>query len=123
MDLLKRIGRFLYTIYALAVFIMLMIPVFIFALLVSPFGAIKGGNLIYKACTIWGDLWFALVAIRHKNIYEQPLRSHVSYIFVANHISYLDTPIIVKTFRQSIRPLAKVEMVKVPLFGFIYKKA
>jgi hypothetical protein len=28
----------------------------------------------------------------HKNIYEQPLRPKQSYIFVANHISYMDTP-------------------------------
>jgi 1-acyl-sn-glycerol-3-phosphate acyltransferase len=100
-----------------------MIPVFLFAVVASLFGNIKGGNLIYLACTVWGDIWFALVFISHKNIYEQPLNKESSYIFIANHISYLDTPIIVKTFRQPIRPLAKVEMVKVPLFGFIYKKA
>jgi 1-acyl-sn-glycerol-3-phosphate acyltransferase len=100
-----------------------MLPVFLFALIASFLGNIKGGNLIYKACMLWGDVWFALIFIRHKNIYEQPLRKEQSYIFVANHISYLDSPIIVKTFRRSLRALGKVEMTKIPVFGFIYRKA
>jgi 1-acyl-sn-glycerol-3-phosphate acyltransferase len=100
-----------------------MLPVFLFAVPVSFLGNIKGGNLIYKACMLWGDVWFALIFIRHKNIYEQPLRKDQSYIFVANHISYLDSPIIVKTFRRSLRALGKVEMTKIPVFGFIYRRA
>src|SRR5215208_4192185 len=102
--------------YAVIVFIVLMLPVFLFAVPVSFLGNIKGGNLIYKACMLWGDVWFALIFIRHKNIYEQPLRRDQSYIFVANHISYLDSPIIVKTFRRSLRALGKVEMTKIPVF-------
>jgi 1-acyl-sn-glycerol-3-phosphate acyltransferase len=113
----------LYNLYAVVVFVVLMLPVFLFAVPVSFLGNIKGGNLIYKACMLWGDVWFALIFIRHKNIYEQPLRKDQSYIFVANHISYLDSPIIVKTFRRSLRALGKVEMTKIPVFGFIYRRA
>jgi 1-acyl-sn-glycerol-3-phosphate acyltransferase len=113
----------LYNVYAAVVFVVLMLPVFLFAVPVSFLGNIKGGNLIYKACMLWGDVWFALIFIRHKNIYEQPLKKDQSYIFVANHISYLDSPIIVKTFRRSLRALGKVEMTKIPVFGFIYRKA
>jgi 1-acyl-sn-glycerol-3-phosphate acyltransferase len=111
----------LYTVYALAVFIVLMIPVFFWSLIALIFGRIKGGNLIYNACIIWADVWFALVFIRHKNIYEEPWKKGKSYIFVANHISYLDAALVPKIFRRPVRPLGKVEMAKVPLFGFIYK--
>ena len=45
------------------------------------------------------------------------------YIFVSNHISYLDSAVLVKAYRQPVRPLGKVEMSKVPVFGFIYKNA
>jgi 1-acyl-sn-glycerol-3-phosphate acyltransferase len=98
-----------------------MIPVFIWSLLVLPFGRIRGGNLIYAACMVWADIWFALVFIFHKNIYIEEPKKNQSYIFVSNHISYLDSAIIPKTFRHSIRPLGKVEMAKIPIFGFIYK--
>ena len=58
-----------------------------------------------------------------KKIYEAPHDKKKPYIFVSNHISYLDAAILVKAFRQPVRPLGKVEMSKVPVFGFIYKNA
>ena len=121
MKILLKPLQILYVVYAFVWFVALMIPVFIWSLLVLPFGRIKGGNLIYTACMIWADIWFALVFIFHKNIYVEEPKKDQSYIFVANHISYLDSAIIPKTFRHSIRPLGKVEMAKVPIFGFIYK--
>src|SRR5262249_1903799 len=44
------------------------------------------------------------------------------YIFVANHISYLDVPMIVKVIRQPLRALGKAELSKVPIFGFLYRR-
>ena len=45
------------------------------------------------------------------------------YIFVSNHISYLDIPMMMKAIRhQHIRILGKSEMTKIPVFGYIYKK-
>lgn len=114
---------FVYNVYAVVLFVALMIPVFLFAVPVSFMGNIRGGNLIYRACVAWGDMWFALIFIRHKNIFEQDLRKNQSYIFVANHSSYLDAAVIVKAFRHPVRPLGKVELSKLPVFGFIYRKA
>lgn len=115
--------RVLYSLYAFVLFIALMIPVFVWSLFVIPFGKIRGGNMLYKACMLWGDVWLVLIFIRHKNIYEGPLEKNASYIFVSNHISYFDIPIIVKTFRMPIRPLGKAEMARIPIFGYIYKNA
>ena len=100
---------------------LLLFPVFLIA---SFFGKIKGGNFIYKACRWWGDTWFVLLGIRHNNIYETPHDRNKQYVFVSNHISYLDIPVMLKTVRkQQIRILGKAEMAKIPLFGFIYKNA
>ncbi|MEJ7914365.1 MAG: lysophospholipid acyltransferase family protein, partial [Chitinophagaceae bacterium] len=82
---------------------------------------VNAGNLIYKACSLWADIWFVLLFIRHKNIYEAPLEKGKAYIFLSNHISYFDIPVIVKAFRQPLRPLGKVQMQKIPIFGIIYK--
>jgi 1-acyl-sn-glycerol-3-phosphate acyltransferase len=113
--------QLLYAVYAMTIFVLLMIPVFIWALMVLPLGRIRAGNLIYYACMVWADVWMALVFIRHKNIYLQKLKKGQSYIYVANHISYLDAAILPKTIRHSVRPLGKVETTRVPIFGFIYK--
>jgi 1-acyl-sn-glycerol-3-phosphate acyltransferase len=84
---------------------------------------VQGGNFIYSACSQWGVIWFFLIGIRHRNYYEVLHDKQKQYIFVANHISYLDAPIIVMTIRQHVRVLGKAEISKVPLFGFIYRNA
>jgi 1-acyl-sn-glycerol-3-phosphate acyltransferase len=115
--------KWLYSIYAAVTFIAVMFVVFPFAIISSFFGRIKGGNMVMRLCMLWADLWFFLVFIWHKKIYEAPHDKSKSYIFVSNHISYLDAAIIPKAYRQPIRPLGKVEMSKVPVFGFIYRNA
>ena len=113
--------QLLYLLYAISLFVLLMIPVFIWSLLVSFFGRIRGGNLAFRACQVWADLWFALIFIRQRNIFLERPAPNKSYIFVVNHISYLDSAMIPKVFRRPVRPLGKVEMTKIPVFGTIYK--
>jgi 1-acyl-sn-glycerol-3-phosphate acyltransferase len=100
-----------------------MLLIFPFALIAGFFGRIKGGNMMIRLCMLWADIWFPLIFIRHKKIYEAPHDKKRSYIFVSNHISYLDAAILVKAFRQPFRPLGRVEMSKLPVFGFIYRNA
>jgi 1-acyl-sn-glycerol-3-phosphate acyltransferase len=120
--LLKPI-QWLYCIYALLVFVMLMLVAAPFVVVASFFGKIKGGNFIYKVCKAWGFTWYFLVGLRHKNIYEAPHDRSKQYIFVANHISYLDIPPVVMCLSQPVRVLGKNEMVKYPVFGYIYRCA
>jgi 1-acyl-sn-glycerol-3-phosphate acyltransferase len=100
-----------------------MLLAFPFTMLVLPFGKIKGGNLVYRICRLWGRAWYFTIGIRHKEIYEYPHNKSQQYIFVANHISYLDIPPIVLGTHQSIRALGKAEMIKIPIFGWIYRAA
>lgn len=79
--------------------------------------------MVYRGCVVWSDLWCFLIGIRHRNIYVQEPESHKAYIYVANHISYLDSAILPKVFRRPIRPLGKAEMARIPIFGTIYKNA
>ncbi|WP_430897340.1 MULTISPECIES: lysophospholipid acyltransferase family protein [unclassified Paraflavitalea] len=115
--------KIVYLVWAALTFLIIMLLVLPFVVVGSLFGKIKGGNFIFRMCMIWGDCWFFLIGIRQKNIYEVPHDKNAHYIFVANHISYLDAPIIVKAVRQPIRVLGKIEMGKIPIFGYIYKRA
>ena len=123
MQFLLKPLQWIYCIYAFILFIGIMLLLFPFVLLSALFGRITGGNMIYRICMLWADIWFFLVGIWHKNIYEQRMDTNQQYIFVANHISYLDATIIVKAIRRPIRALGKSEISKVPVFGFIYKYA
>jgi 1-acyl-sn-glycerol-3-phosphate acyltransferase len=102
-------------------FVVIMLVLFPFMLISSAFGRITGGNMIYRICMLWGDIWFFLVFIKHRNYYEQPLEKSKQYIFVGNHISYLDAPLLVKTVRRPIRALGRIELSRLPVFGFIYR--
>lgn len=99
----------------------LFIPIVIIA---SFFGRVKGGNIIYDGCRIWADVWLFMVGVFHKNIYETPHDASQQYIFVSNHISYMDVPVMMKAIRrQHFRVLGKAELGSIPVFGFIFRKA
>lgn len=100
-----------------------MLVIFPFAIVAGFLGRIKGGNMMLWLCRLWADVWFPVIFIWHKIIYEVPHDKKKSYIFLSNHISYLDAAILVKVFRQPFRPLGRAEMSKMPLFGFIYRNA
>lgn len=119
---MKKILRTIYSVYALIIFIILMLIAFPFIAFVALFG-VKGGNAVYTIARIWGKIWYSLIGIRHKIIYESiPNKTH-QYIFVANHTSYIDIPTIIHSLHQPYRVLGKYEMVKIPVFGYIYKCA
>ena len=123
MKLLLKPLQWIYSIYAFITFVAVMLLIFPFAIIASFFGRIKGGNMTIRLCMLWADIWFPLIFIWHKKIYEAPHDRKKSYIFVSNHISYLDAAILVKAYRQPFRPLGKIEMSKVPVFGLIYRNA
>jgi 1-acyl-sn-glycerol-3-phosphate acyltransferase len=100
-----------------------MLVIFPFVIISSFFGHIRGGNMVMRLCMLWADIWFPLIFVFFKRIYEAPHDKTSAYIFVSNHISYLDAAIIPKAFRQPVRPLAKVETGNIPVFGFIYRNA
>ena len=119
----KKILQRIYFVYACLLFLILMIPAALITLIVAPLGPIRGGNLIYKACGIWADIWFPLVGIfTSKTGYKVPEKG-AEFVYVANHISWLDAAVVVQTFRHPMRPLGKAEVGKIPIFGFIYRKA
>ncbi|MBI3883519.1 MAG: 1-acyl-sn-glycerol-3-phosphate acyltransferase, partial [Sphingobacteriales bacterium] len=96
--------------------------IFPFVLVASLLGKVKGGNFIFKLCTLWVDIQLPLCGIFHKNYFEAPHNSFRQYVFVTNHISYMDIPVMLKAVRkQHFRILGKYEISKVPLFGYIYK--
>ncbi|RTL60324.1 MAG: 1-acyl-sn-glycerol-3-phosphate acyltransferase [Sphingobacteriales bacterium] len=115
--------QWLYVIYAFVLFLAMMLIVFPLSIIASLFGRITGGNFIYKICSWWADVWLLLIGIWHKSINESPVNKHTHYIFVSNHISYMDIPQMLKAIRQPMRILGKAEMGKIPVFGFIYSRA
>lgn len=118
----RKVLIFLFSIYGFVVFLAIMIlllPFFIIAFcLPSP----ANGNLVFVLSRIWARLFFMLTFIRYQFIPKTALDKNQEYIFVCNHISYIDIPMMVLASEGfNIRILGKAEMGKIPIFGFIYK--
>lgn len=116
--------RVLFSLYGFLLFVVVMLLLFPFVIIASFLGKIRGGNIIYTICQLWADIMMVVWGIRHQNIYETPHNRHQQYVFIFNHISYMDIPIILKAIRgQHFRILGKAEMAKIPVFGFFYRNA
>lgn len=121
---MRTIFSFLYSVYAMLLFVLLLLIIFPFVLPAAFLGKLKGGNWIYRVCCFWADAWFLLIGMWAPISWRsrQPLPAE-QFIFVANHISYMDVPMIVKCIRRPLRALGKAELAKVPIFGFLYRYA
>jgi 1-acyl-sn-glycerol-3-phosphate acyltransferase len=116
-------GSKIYTLYALFWFVVFTLLAFPLVIIFTFFGKRRGGNLICSLAKIWADIWYFLLGIRHKNIYESPYHPERNYIFLFNHISYMDIPTLFKAVRkQPFRVLGKEDIRKIPVFGFIYSR-
>ncbi len=53
--------------------------------------------------------------------YRKNVKKGQPYIVCANHSSYLDIPLMFRTFRRNFTIIGKAELNKVPFFGFMFK--
>ncbi len=123
MKILVKLLRGLYVVYALLVFVAIMFLLLPFFIIFSWGGPITGANKMIRLCMLWADCWMPFAFMRHKNYFEVPHDPSRPTVFVANHISFFDAVILVKTVRQHFRPLGRIETAKLPIFGYIYRNA
>jgi 1-acyl-sn-glycerol-3-phosphate acyltransferase len=91
--------------------VMLGIPVII----IASFS--KTGRIPYKFARLWS--WLVVKTNRVKIRVEggEKLQRDSSYIFMSNHASNLDPPVIAYTLEQTLRFVAKKSLTKIPVFG------
>ena len=81
------------------------------------------GRTPYRLCRAWA--WLVLktnrVKVRVQGI--EKLDGNTSYIFMANHASNLDPPVIALTLEHTLRFIAKKSLARVPLFGLAIRLA
>lgn len=123
MKLLLKPLHVVYMIYAAIVFLAIMFLILPPIFVASFFGKVKGGNIVFYFLRFWSHTWFPAVGIRVKRTYKHDRKDKTPYLYVVNHRSYLDAALAVQVMRLPFRPLGKIEMKKIPFFGFIYKQS
>jgi 1-acyl-sn-glycerol-3-phosphate acyltransferase len=79
----------------------------------------RGVSVTHFFIKCWSWIFSVLNRIPYQIINHERIERNKSYIFVSNHTSYLDIPPLVVTIRGQFRALAKKELLKIPVFGWI----
>lgn len=120
---MSKILSALYLLYAGLVFIGLMFIALPFVLLVTtlftPLAGKRAGLFVLR-CWAWGFSLLTFYWVRTLNVEQVNLKT--PHIYVGNHGSYLDAIAVCISVPQSFSALGKIEMAKVPVFGWIYQR-
>lgn len=113
-----------WAIYAILFFLVLMtlsVPVLLFNMIATPGKKALNKN-IYYLHHIFTPVFLAFVGIRLKISGQEYLDPKQSYVIVCNHRSSLDFIVNGHSFPGIFRFLAKQELLKIPVFGWVVKK-
>lgn len=116
--MIKQVLSFLYIFWVFLVFTVFMLLFLPGILLPGLFGQ-RAVAVTYFFMKLWSWVFSMLTFIRYDMIGREHMAPGASYIYVSNHTSFLDLPGIAMTIRGQFRPLAKKELLKLPVFGWI----
>ena len=83
----------------------------------------RAGSVGYFFLWLWSWIFSILTFIRYRFYGKENFRKGKSYIYVSNHTSFLDIPGLTILLPGQFRPLAKKELLKIPIFGWIAQSA
>lgn len=101
------------------VFMLLFLPGMVVPFLLGQ----RFGHISYFFLYLWSWVFSQLTFIRYKFYGTENFEKGKSYIYVSNHTSFLDLPGIRMIIPGQFRPLAKKELLKIPVFGWIAQTA
>ena len=83
----------------------------------------KTYTLFYRVARFWGKTVLFGMGFYYKVEFEQPLEKGKSYMLVANHTSMTDVMLMLAVVKDNpFVFVGKKELVKIPVFGFFYKR-
>jgi 1-acyl-sn-glycerol-3-phosphate acyltransferase len=104
-------------------YVLMTIPILImFPFLVASILTESGYPYFFKMARIWSKFILFGMGFYYKIDREQTLEPDKSYMLVANHTSMIDIMLMLVTIRKPFVFVGKKELVKIPLFGFFYKR-
>jgi 1-acyl-sn-glycerol-3-phosphate acyltransferase len=109
--------------YRIWFYVMMAIPI----LVMLPFLVVsilkeKWYPYYFMMARIWAKTILFGMGFYYKIEREQELEKGKSYMLVSNHTSMIDIMLMLATIKQPFVFVGKQELVKIPLFGFFYKR-
>ena len=119
---MQSLGSLLYKIWVglvFTVFMIILLPGIVLPFLLGQ----RFGSVGYAFLWLWSWIFSKLTFIRYKFYGQEHFEKGKAYIYVSNHTSFLDIPGLTMLLPGQFRPLAKKELLKIPIFGWIAKSA
>ncbi|NUM82304.1 1-acyl-sn-glycerol-3-phosphate acyltransferase [bacterium] len=92
----------------------------IMMLIVIPVGSFSPfGKIMYRLEHFWGRTLIRMAGIKTRVSGLESLRSDRTYIFICNHQSMVDIPLLMAFAPRQLRMIHKKELSWVPLLGFV----
>lgn len=98
-----------------SVFMIILLPFIILPILIH----IRIAMLSFYSLKIWAFIFSILNFMPYRVKGRKFIDRKKSYIYISNHTSFLDIPGLVLAIPTQFRPLAKKELLKIPVFGLI----
>jgi len=122
LKIVKSLLSLLYKIWVglvFTVFMIILLPGIVLPFLVGQ----RFGSVGYAFLWLWSWIFSKLTFIRYEFYGKENFRKDQAYIYVSNHTSFLDIPGLTMLLPGQFRPLAKKELLKIPIFGWIAHSA
>jgi 1-acyl-sn-glycerol-3-phosphate acyltransferase len=115
------LGR-VFALYAIIIFILLLVPAFLLFVLVNNFSKLEAREKnIHQVFVAWMDIFMPLIFCPVRRIGQHHFKPHQSYVIVANHNSLMDIPVSSPSIPVANKTLGKHSFANIPLFGYTYK--
>ena len=84
---------------------------------------VRSGNPMHKIAQFWGRSILIVSRIKVSVKWPADIDRSKSYIYMSNHQSNFDIPVLLGHLKVQFRWLAKMELFKIPIFGHAMRKA
>lgn len=97
----------------------LVLGTLVFGLLALPAGPIPPrGDWVFAMSKLWSWGLLSASGVRVRSSFRAPLSRDGGYIFLANHQSMFDIPLVIATVPVQLRFAAKRSLFRIPVFGW-----
>jgi 1-acyl-sn-glycerol-3-phosphate acyltransferase len=77
----------------------------------------KSGRSMMAAARVWARSLLAIARVRPKIEGLEKIDAKSAYVFVSNHLSYMDTPVVLGNIPVQFRFMAKAGLFQIPFLG------
>lgn len=113
-----KLFQWIYTLYSVLIFVVLML-LFALPILLPLLVSERGDKPAFFFIRIWASSWSFLSGVRYEVHGLENIARDRAYIYIFNHRSFVDAPVIPMTIPQEIRAIGKKELSKIPVFGTV----